>query len=185
MTRLRQPSRAKRRLGPPPPLLAAALASRAAGGSAGSSQARGGGRVPTWPLITGADSGRFLALAAASLLLLAVVAADEPLSSPEPTSSASSQSPAPLANSEPLITGKSEASGESEIASPVEQATTGGPPVSFAQADRSHTEEMNGDLLHSDASNLGSFSLDPFPGDAQSGLDHEVDSEESLTSPGM
>ncbi|XP_058035113.1 uncharacterized protein LOC131196371 isoform X3 [Ahaetulla prasina] len=181
MTRLRQPSRAKRRLGPPPPLLAAALASRAAGGSAGSSQARGGGRVPTWPLITGADSGRFLALAAASLLLLAVVAADEPLSSPEPTSSASSQSPG-------------------EIASPVEQATTGGPPVSFAQADRSHTEEMNGDLLHSDASNLGSFSLDPFPGDAQSGpameepshshesqesLDHEVDSEESLTSPGM
>lgn len=45
----------------------------------------------------------------------------------------------------------------------------GGAPVSFAQADRSHTEEMNGDLLHSDASNLGSFSLDPLPGDAQSG----------------
>ncbi|KAM6456068.1 uncharacterized protein PHA67_014677 [Liasis olivaceus] len=93
----------------------------------------------------------------------------EPLSSPDSTSPASSQTSGLVANSEPFISGKSEASGESEITSPVEPAITGVAPVSFAQADRSHTEESNGDMLHSDASNLGSFSLDPLPGDAQSG----------------
>nr|XP_028591780.1 uncharacterized protein LOC114600133 isoform X1 [Podarcis muralis] len=141
---------------------------------------------------------RFLLLTAAAVLLLAIVVADEPLSSPSPTSPAGSQTTEPMANSEPIISGKSEASGESEIGTPADPMTTEVAPVSFAGADRAHTDEVNGDMmLNSDASNLGSFSLDPLPGDTQSGpamdvpahshesqesLDHEVDSEETLAS---
>nr|XP_028591781.1 uncharacterized protein LOC114600133 isoform X2 [Podarcis muralis] len=122
---------------------------------------------------------RFLLLTAAAVLLLAIVVADEPLSSPSPTSPAGSQT-----------TG--------EIGTPADPMTTEVAPVSFAGADRAHTDEVNGDMmLNSDASNLGSFSLDPLPGDTQSGpamdvpahshesqesLDHEVDSEETLAS---
>ncbi|KAM3841862.1 uncharacterized protein M6D78_007864 [Vipera latastei] len=200
---LRRREQSGRRAAPrvvPLPFPGAALASRAAERTGPRRLGSGRRQVPAWPLITAADSGRFLALAAAALLLLAVVAADEPLNSPDPTSPAGSQTPEPVANSEPPTASKSEASGESESASPGEQAATGVAPVSFAQADRSHTEEINGDLLHSDASNFGSLSLDLLPGDTQSGpameepahsqesqesLDHEGDSEESLTSPGM
>ncbi|XP_077209690.1 uncharacterized protein LOC143845277 isoform X2 [Paroedura picta] len=120
---------------------------------------------------------RFLALAAALVLLLAIVLADEP-----------------------SVPAKSEASGESEMAPPLEQLTTGMPPVSFAGEERSHTDDVNGGLLNSDTASLGSFSLEPLPGESQSGpsaetqsqshesqesVDHDAESEESLASQGM
>ncbi|CAI5778784.1 Uncharacterized protein PODLI_1B037181 [Podarcis lilfordi] len=97
---------------------------------------------------------RFLLLTAAAVLLLAIVVADEPLSSPSPTSPPGSQTTEPMANSEPIISGKSEASGESEIGTPADPMTTG-------------EVEAKG--------------LDPLPGDAQSGpaMDVPAHSHES------
>ncbi|KAH1178284.1 hypothetical protein KIL84_011986 [Mauremys mutica] len=140
--------------------------------------------------------GRVLAVAGAVVLLLAIVAADEPTSPPDPTPPAGGQEP------EPVSRGKLEASGDSEPTSPPEQLTRGVTPVSLGVAERLLTDDthlggLDGDSASLDALNSGTFNLDPLAGDAQSGpagdlpaqsnesqesVDHDTDSEEALAS---
>ncbi|XP_044863235.1 uncharacterized protein LOC123364842 isoform X2 [Mauremys mutica] len=130
--------------------------------------------------------GRVLAVAGAVVLLLAIVAADEPTSPPDPTPPAGGQEPG-------------------EPTSPPEQLTRGVTPVSLGVAERLLTDDthlggLDGDSASLDALNSGTFNLDPLAGDAQSGpagdlpaqsnesqesVDHDTDSEEALASQGM
>ncbi|KYO32367.1 matrix-remodeling-associated protein 7 isoform X2 [Alligator mississippiensis] len=132
---------------------------------------------------------RVLALMAAVGLVLAIAAADEPVSPPDtpPPPPADGQTP------EPASPGKPEASGESVT------------PGSFGAAERSHTDDLTRDGLDTDSSSLdtlnsGSFNLEPLAGGAPGGPavdvpaqsnesqeseDHDVDSEETLAPQGM
>ncbi|CAM5107326.1 unnamed protein product [Natator depressus] len=114
---------------------------------------------------------RVLAVAGAVVLLLAIVAADEPTSSPDTTPPADGQepgvTPVSLGGAERLLT------------------------------DDAHPGGLDGDSASLDALNSETFNLDPLAGDAQSGpagdlpaqsnesqesVDHDTDSEEAVAS---
>ncbi|KYO32366.1 uncharacterized protein LOC106737516 isoform X1 [Alligator mississippiensis] len=144
---------------------------------------------------------RVLALMAAVGLVLAIAAADEPVSPPDtpPPPPADGQTP------EPASPGKPEASGEIEFGTAAQHLTKGVTPGSFGAAERSHTDDLTRDGLDTDSSSLdtlnsGSFNLEPLAGGAPGGPavdvpaqsnesqeseDHDVDSEETLAPQGM
>ncbi|XP_075000634.1 uncharacterized protein LOC142079786 isoform X3 [Calonectris borealis] len=126
------------------------------------------------------------ALAAAVLLVLAAVTADEPVSTLDVSLSAEGQTPGDLTTSAQRL-GKGLTS------------------VSFEGAERSPADDVTRESLNSDSSSLdtlnsGSFSMDALAGEArggpivdvpaqshesEEGVDRDVDSEEALASQGI
>ncbi|KAM4684730.1 uncharacterized protein AAGF69_015527 [Amazona ochrocephala] len=140
------------------------------------------------------------ALAMGVLLVLAAVTADEPSSTPGAALSAEGQS------SEPVSPAKLEASGESDLTTSAQRLGTGVTSLRFADPQRSSSDDSGAQESHgSDSSSLdslnsGSFAVDTLVGGApggpimdvpaqsnesEEGAEHDVDSEEALTSQGV
>ncbi|KAM9643036.1 uncharacterized protein ACIBXB_012130 [Morphnus guianensis] len=146
-----------------------------------------------------APARRAPTLAMVVLLVLAAVTADEPTSTLDVALSAEGQTP------EPVSPAKLEASGESDLTTSAQRLGKGLTSVSFAGAERSPTDDGTRESLGSDSSSLdslnsGSFGVDTLAGEArggpivdvpaqsnesEEGVDHDVDSEESLASQGI